>query len=153
ASVERGDLRLELRIQGSQVLLNRGHRLLCASNVTALLENAPGVPCRCRRTTDVGRADRLSPEQPAEDRGADGNRRLHGPLGGLPTLPGLRLLGTAEPLLEGSLLGRVLLAKRFHAPVAVGPRRLADPHPKVPLALAGLGKRARRRVTEEFEPA
>src|SRR5262249_1411888 len=129
----------------------RGHRLLCAGGVLALLEHAPGVARGRRGAADVRDADRFPSEEAAEDRGADRDRRLHASLGDLAALPRLRLLGAPQALVERRALRRVLFSEGVDARVAVGARGLADSHAEVALALTRARDRAGRGVAEELE--
>src|SRR5216683_957377 len=138
ARAEGVGLGLELGVERGDRLVHRGHRLLGPAHVLGLLEHAPGAAGGGGGPPDGGDGDGLAAEEGAQDGGADRDRGLDALLLGLLALALHRLLGAPAALLEGGLLGRVLLAEGLAPAVAVLAGRLLEADPEVTLRLTRL---------------
>src|SRR5262249_6117074 len=131
-------LRLDCRFELGELRAERLRGLLSTSDVLALLENPPGSAGGSGRATERGRAHRLPAEDCADQRRADRDRGLYALVRDLLGLALDRLLRTADALLEGGNLRRILVAELGHGLIALLAARLPDARSKVRLGFSRL---------------
>src|SRR5262245_3726293 len=147
----RRQLPFELRLEVPDPLPDRVRRLLGALNVAGLLHRPPRSPRGGRGAADRRRRNRLSPEESAEYRRADGDRRLDAGLHGFLLLAADRLLRAPQTLLQGRELPGVFLAELVGVGVPPLAGVLLEARPKIRLALTRLRDGAGGRALPEFE--